>query len=112
MCNIKHQIFHIRKRNITQILKCTCCIINVNTKISKDSIKKRCYQENPEILNYQEKKRYDKVENFLQQLKQQPYYICTICHRSLYQHCVRLFKHEKYDILTADLYNPVKSFDE
>ena len=38
------------------------------------------------------------------------YYICTICHQS--QHSVKLFKHEKYHILTAELYHPVKSFDE
>ena len=33
-------------------------------------------------------------------------------HRSLYQRSVRLFKYEKYHILTADLHHPVKSFDE
>ena len=44
-----------------------------------------------------------KVQNFLQQVKQGLYYICIIYH---------LFKHEKYPILTAELYHPVKSFDE
>ena len=78
---------------------------------------KRRYQDNPEIHKkyrkerYQEKKRYRKIENFLQQIKQGPYYICTICHRSLYQRSVRLFKPGKYHILTADLYHPVKSYD-
>ena len=36
------------------------------------------------------KKRYNKIKSFLQQVKQGPYYICTICHRNLYQHSVRL----------------------
>ena len=35
-----------------------------------------------------------------------------MCHRRLYQHIDKLFKHEKYHILTAELYHPVKSFDE
>ena len=39
-------------------------------------------------------------------------YICTTSHQSLYQCSVRLFKHEKYHILTTELYHPVKSFDE
>ena len=63
-------------------------------------------------MRYQEKKRYRKIENFLQQVKQGPYYICTIWHRSRYQRSVRLFKPEKYHVLTTDLYHPVKSYDE
>ena len=79
------------------------------------------YQESPDIhkkyrkerhLNYQENKRCDKAENLLQQVKQEPHYIFKICHRILYQCSIRLFKHEKYHILIADLYHPVKSFDE
>ena len=58
------------------------------------------------------KKHCDKVDSFLQQVKQVPYYICTICHRSLYQRSVRLCKHEKYNILMPELYHPVKSLDE
>ena len=46
----------------------------------------------------------------LHEVKQVPYYICTVCHRSLYLRSVRLFKQEKY-ILTEELYHPVKSFD-
>ena len=65
---------------------------------------KQRYQEN--------KKSCDKVDSFLQQAKQGPYYICTICHRSLYQRSVRLCKHEKYNILMPELYHTVKSFDE
>ena len=53
-----------------------------------------------------------KVENFLQQIKQGPYYIFTRCYRSLCQRSVRLFNYEKYNILTAELHHPVKSFDE
>ena len=40
------------------------------------------------------------------------YYICTIYHRSLYQRSARSFKHEKYQILTSEMYHPVRSFDE
>ena len=57
------------------------------------------------------KQKGEKVKNFLQQVKQGPYYLCTISHRSLYQRGVRLFKYENYHMLTADFY-PVKSFDE
>ena len=79
------------------------------------------YQENSKIQKQYRKKRYqektkgcDKIEKFLQQVIQLPYYICicTICHRNLHQRSVRSFKHKKYRILTAELYTPVKSFDE
>ena len=70
----------------------------------KKKIQKQRYQEN--------KKNCDKVESFLQQVEQGLYYICTICHRSLYQYSVRLCKHKKYKILTPELYHSVKSFDE
>ena len=58
------------------------------------------------------KKHCGKVENFLQQVKQGPFHICTVCHRSLYQRGVRLFNYEKYDVITAELYHGVKLFDE
>ena len=48
---------------------------------------------------------------FLQELKQGPYYICAVCHQSLYLRSFRLFKQEKYHILSEELYNPVKLFD-
>ena len=77
------------------------------------------YQENPEILRESQKRRYQEkmkgcgsVQNFLQHVKQGPYYICTICHQSLYRCSVRLFKYEKYQILCAELYHPMKTFDE
>ena len=54
------------------------------------------------------KKNGDKVDSFLQPVKHSLYCICTICHRSLYQRSVRLYKHEKYSILTPELYYPVK----
>ena len=62
-------------------------------------------------MSSKEKKLWQ-AENFLQQVKEGPYYICTICHGSLYQCSVRFFKHEKYWILISELYHPVKSFDE
>ena len=30
----------------------------------------------------------------------------------MYQRSVRIYKHEKYQILTTELYHPVKSFDK
>ena len=67
-------------------------------------------------LKRQKKKKKKKicgnVENFPQQVKQGLYYICTICHGSLHQLSVRLFNYEKYNILIAELNNPVKPFDE
>ena len=59
------------------------------------------------------KNKCDKVDSFLLQLKQRPYYICTIRHRShMYQRSVTLYKHEKYNILTSELLHRVKTFDE
>ena len=52
------------------------------------------YQENLELHKNNQKIRYQKCQekkkscerlNFLQQVKQGPYYICTICHGSLSQ---------------------------
>ena len=45
-------------------------------------------------------------------IRQDPYFICTVCHQCLYKCSVRLFEHEKYHILNAELYCPVRSFDE
>ena len=58
------------------------------------------------------KKKSCKVESFLQQVKQGPYYICIICHRSLHQRSIRFCKHKNYQILTSELYHLVKSFEE
>ena len=45
---------------------------------------------------FQEKaKECEKVEKILQQIKQLPFSICTICHQNLYQRSVKLFKHKK-----------------
>ena len=125
----KHQenrklILHIRKRNIMKIVRCSWSIKSLYIKKIqklKLNIQTRRYQENPEINKEYRKKNYkkyqknkrncDKVMYFLQKVKQGPYYICTVCHQSLYQRGVRLFKQEKYHILTEELCHPVKSFD-
>ena len=79
---------------------------------------KKSYQENPDIQRayeksmYQEKKKRCGLGNSNKQVKQGPCYIFTICHRSLYQDSVKLFMHEKYSIVTAELYHLMKSFDE
>ena len=57
------------------------------------------------------KKCLNKVKKFCQQIRQGPYFICAVCHRCLYKRGVRLFEHEK-NILTAEFYCPVRSFDE
>ena len=46
------------------------------------------------------------------QIKQEASYICTICHQRLYQQSIKLFEHEKYPIVTAEMYHLMKSFDE
>ena len=89
---------------------------------NKIKYQKASYWEKTEILKYKDnitkrgtkkrKKRYDKVKNFLQQVKQRSYYLCTIGNRSAYQWSVKLFKHGSYRILTAKLYHPEKSFEE
>ena len=35
-----------------------------------------------------------------------------MCHQCLYKQIVRLFQLEKYNVLTAELHCPVRSFDE
>ena len=69
----------------------------------KRNIKKYIYKENPESKKeYQRKKRqgkkkvFNKAEKFHQQIRQGPYYICTVCHHCLYQHSARLFHDQKY----------------
>ena len=69
------------------------------------------YKQNVKKLGTKKRQNDVKV-HFLQQIKQGSCYTCTIYHRSLYKHSVRLFKHENYHILSSKLYHPVKSFDE
>ena len=52
------------------------------------------------------------MKRFCQQIRQGPYFICTVCHRCLYKRSIRFFENEKYRILTAELYCPVRSFNE
>ena len=69
-------------------------------RISKNGVPK-----NPEIHKIKKKvprKNRKIVESLLQQVKQGPYYICTVYHQTLYQ----------YHIRNAELYHPVKPFGE
>ena len=73
-------------------------------------MKRNKYEKNPEPkkenhkrMNKKNKKCLNKVEKFCQQIRQVPYFVCTLCHRCLYKRSVRLFEHEKYNILTAEL---------
>ena len=83
----------------------------------KRNIKKYIYKENPESKKeYQRKKKqgkkkvFNKAEKFHQQIRQGPYYICTVCHHCLYQHSARLFHDQKY-VLNWELHHPVTSFN-
>ena len=58
-----------------------------------------------------EKKSSGKV-NFLEQIKQYPYKICSIGHQNPYQRSVGLDDYKKYNILNGKLNYPVKSFDQ
>ena len=95
--------------------------------------KQRKYEENPEPEKEYEKNKYDKdpelkkenrkkmhkknknclnkVKTFCQQIREDPYFIRTVCHWGLSKHSTRLFEHEKYHILTVELYCPLRSFD-
>ena len=76
-------------------------------KILKFSQHKKCkYLESPEHEKIKKPciKNVKKV-NFLQEVKEGLYCICTICHRNL------IF-YEEYQVLISELYQPVKSFDE
>ena len=72
-------------------------ILNQKKKTAK------VYKKNKKCLN--------KLENFCQQIRQGPYFICTLCYRCLYKRSIRLFEHEKY-IFTAESYCLVRSIDE
>ena len=50
-------------------------------------------KENRKKMNKKNKKCLNKVEKFCQQIRQDPYFICTVCHRCLYKRSVRLFEH-------------------
>ena len=53
-----------------------------------------------------------KCLNRVRRFCQGPYFICIVCPPCLYKRSVRLFYYEKYRILTAELYCPVRSFDK
>ena len=63
-------------------------------------------------MHKKNKKCLNKVEKLCKQIIQGPYFICTMRHRCLYKRSVRLFDNEKYNILTAELHCPVRSFVE
>ena len=44
----------------------------------------------------------NEVAKFCQQIRQDRYFIWTVCHWCLYKQSVRLFEHEKYHILNAE----------
>ena len=50
--------------------------------------------------------------NFLKQMWQEPYFVCTTCHRCIYNQSVRCFNNQKYEHFSAKLVNLVTTFDE
>ena len=85
MRKILNQKKNIEKTNMTKILK------------QKNKIVKRCIK---------------RTKSIYQQIKQGPYFICVVCRQCLYKRSVRLFEQEKYYILIAEFYLPLRSFDE
>ena len=81
--------------------------------------RKSNYQNNPEIYKKYQKevpgmsknKYIIRLSISFNKLNKDSIIFYTICRRSLYQRSVRLFKHEKYHILTAQMYHPLKSFN-
>ena len=92
MRKILNQKRNIKKTNMRKILN------------RKNKVAKKMYKKSKKCLS--------KVEKFCQQIRQGPYFIFTVCHWCLYKRSVRLFEHQKYNILTAELDPLVRSFDE
>ena len=61
---------------------------------------KKIHKKNKKCLN--------KVEKFCLQIKQDPYFICTVSHPYLYKRSIKLFQNEKYHILTVESYCQMK----
>ena len=53
-------------------------------------------KENRNWMHKKNKKCLNKAEEFCQQIRQDPYFISTVCHWYLYKNSVILFEHEKY----------------
>ena len=68
--------------------------------------KRKAYERNKYKVN---KKSIKRVEKFCRLIRNGPYYICTVCERSLYEHSVQVFRKEKYNNFTTE---HVKSFDD
>ena len=60
------------------------------------------------MKNQEKDKRFHKAEKFH---LEEPYYICAVCHHSLYQHSVRLFHNQKYNVLTSEMHHPATLFN-
>ena len=88
-------------------------ILNQKENMKKTNMRKTWNQEKkvPKRGIKKNKKRLNKVEKFCQQIRKGLYFICTVCHRCLYRRSIKLFEHEKYHILTAELFCSVRSFD-
>ena len=77
-------------------------ILNQKENMKKTSMRKILNQkkQNRKKIHKKNKKCLNKFEKFCQQIRQGFYFICTEYHRCLYKRSVRLFEHEKYNILT------------
>lgn len=57
---------------------------------------------------WRKEKKMWKIKKSLQQVNQGCCYSCTVCHRSLYQRIIRLFKRDNGRILVTEMYHVVK----
>ena len=63
-------------------------------------------------MHKKNKKWLNKFEPFCQQIRRSLYFICIVCQWCFYKCTASSFEHEKYHILTIELYCPVRAFEE
>lgn len=90
---------NIKKQSTRKILR--------KSKISRKKVKENNIRKVVTEIWRKEKKMW-KIKKSLQQVNQGCCYSCTVCHRSLYQRIIRLFKRDKGRILVTEMYHVVK----
>ena len=79
-------------------------ILNQNKSIKRNS--KKCWTKKitSRKAGWKQQKMFKCAWNVFQQIRQGSYFICTVCHKCLYKHSVRLINHEKFYILKLDFH--------
>ena len=90
---------NIKKQSTRKILR--------KSKISRKKVKENNIRKVVTEIWRKEKKMW-KIKKSLQQVNQGCCYSCTVCHRSLYQRIIRLFKRDKGRILVTEMCHVVK----